>query len=441
MSFAASAALCRAARRGGATARSGGEARVRDLLRTSAAALAATSPLVALHGGVVSPWALAANLVLIPWTGFVLLPAAIGATLVVAVARDDAPGPALALAAAERVAAGTIALLEGAAALLPELPAHRPRPAAWIAAVALAGVAIEARRALVQVGGALAVVALLALAPPAPIRPAPPRVVFLDVGLGDAVLVQGRRAAVLVDAGTALPDGPDLGAFEVVPALAALGVRRLDVVIVSHADLDHRGGVPSVLRAVPVGAVWIPRDASQDPALAPVLATARERGTPVREQGAGDAETRVGDVRVRPLWPPPACSGRLSRNDCSLVVRVEAGEGSVLLTGDLERDGETALLGRGGAALRADVLKLSHHGSASSSVDAFLVGVAGRVAVASAPWERRSPLPHPDVRVRAARAGYALWWTGRDGAVLVGLGGPIEVRPLREAGQTRNELE
>jgi competence protein ComEC len=102
------------------------------------------------------------------------------------------------------------------------------------------------------------------------------------------------------------------------------------------------------------------------------------------------------------------------------VVRVDVGESRVLLTGDIEAPIEAALLASG-ADLRAEVLELPHHGSGSSATSAFLRAVAPSVAIASAPCPGRFGMPHRGVLDRAAALGIPVWWTGRDGAVLVGL--------------------
>ncbi|UCE87301.1 MAG: MBL fold metallo-hydrolase, partial [Deltaproteobacteria bacterium] len=266
-----------------------------------------------------------------------------------------------------------------------------------------------------------------------PRPPAPPRVAFLDVGQGDATLVQGARGAVLIDAGGVLPGGFDLGRDAVVPALAALGVARVDLLVATHADLDHRGGIPAVLERVPVGALWLPPGGVGDAAFAPVVAAARARGVPVFERGAGSAPERFGDVRVRPLWPP---AGRRadSRNDRSLVVQAEVGGARVLLPGDLEASGEAALLASG-AALRSEVLKLGHHGSRGATSPAFLEAVGAELAIASAACAGRFEMPHPQVLARARARRMAVWWTGRDGAVLVGLGA---TRSARGTGERRS---
>ncbi len=215
----------------------------------------------------------------------------------------------------------------------------------------------------------------------------PKRPTFFDVGQGDATLVQGRRGALLVDAGVAIPDGPDLGRRVVVPALRALGVRRLDLVLASHADLDHRGGLPAVLAAIPVGELWLPPGGRDEPGFSALRAVAAARGVLVVERGAGSPPAQLGDLTVTPLWPPAgAVTG--SSNDRSLVVRVDVGGHRVLLPGDIEAAAESALLAAG-AELRADLLKLPHHGSRTSSTARFLEAVGATLAVASAPWQGR----------------------------------------------------
>jgi competence protein ComEC len=440
LSFAAASALLVAARPPAATAATRSErarAWLRGAVETSAVALAATAPIVAFHFGRLAPGALAANLVAVPLTEIVLLPLSLLAALL-ALAAPDATWLFAAPAALVRV---------GASALVAIARAASSGPAAELAvgAAPLAlGLATLAGAAAVAVRGTSARVALVAAAhgalvliPPRAYVPAPPRMVSLDVGQGDAVLVQGLRGALLVDAGPAMPGGADLGRAVVVPALAALGVRKLDVVAASHADLDHRGGLGAVIERVPVVELWLPFGGARDAGFAALVALARERGVRVRERGAGDATQAVGDLAVEPLWPPPGAEGAgLRDNDRSLVLRVTVASTRVLLTGDLERGAESALLAS--ADVAADVLKLGHHGSRTSSTAAFVRAVGAELAIASAPCLGRFRMPHPDVAERLSRARTSLWWTGRDGALFVGLARPrvaVGLAPARDPGE------
>jgi competence protein ComEC len=253
---------------------------------------------------------------------------------------------------------------------------------------------------------------------------------LLDVGQGDAILVQGERGALLVDGGTALAGGVDLGRSVVLPALGALGVTRLDVVAASHADFDHRGGLGAVLEGLPVERLWLPRGALAEPGFAELVAIARRRGIRIEERGAGDPPFAAGDLRIETLWPPQDALARgLADNDRSLVLRVTADASRVLLPGDAQAAAEAALLASG-ADLAAEVLKLPHHGSRTSSSAAFLQAVGAEVALASAPCLGRFGMPHREVVTRVAGARASLWWTGRDGAVFVGLARPRAVVAL-----------
>ncbi len=423
LSFSAVAALTWAAPAGESTRTGVGCA----ALRRSATAILATAPLIAWHGGGVPLVALAANLVALPWLAAVVLPSA----LVAAVASAaHLPGALLAAKTAAALAHASVLALGAVASALPGVE-RAPPSRAWLCAVvglAVAGVALRATAG--RAGAAVAIAALLAIVPPAPVAPAPPRLVALDVGQGEAALVQGRRGAVLVDAGGAYGAG-DAGRRHVVPALRALGVARIDLLVVSHADLDHRGGVPSVLAALPVSELWLPWGGAGDPDFAELMARARSRGVRVREVGRGSPVRRIGDLRVDPLWPPRAEDG--SRNARSLVVRVTAPGGArVLLPGDLDADAEARWLARESDP-RADVLLLPHHGSRGSSSEGFLDAVAPGLAIASAPCRSRYGMPHPEVRARLAARGIPLRWTGRDGAIRVALSGSPRARGTGDA--------
>jgi competence protein ComEC len=431
LSFAASAALLLASRRRETRPRwIGGWIRgaLAELLATTALAGLATAPIAASHFGRLSAAALPANLVGVPWVLAVLFPASLGA-LLWAWLPEGLRELRIARAAAELASAlaDTSALhaLELARAL-PELAlAGEPRPATlWIAA-GLAYFALRFRATGLRVGLALLQLLWLAFAPGREILPAAPRLVALDVGHGDALIVQGRRSALLVDAGAAIPGGVDYGRAVVLPALRALGVLSLDVAVASHADLDHRGGLASVLRAVPVGELWLPPGSLEERAFAELIELGRERGVRVRERAAAESLEEYGDLRVEVLWPPP---GRLApANDRSLVLRVRAGDTAMLLTGDIEGAAERALV-ESGAPLGAEVLKLAHHGSRSSSGEDFLAQVGAELAIVSAACAGRFGMPHPEVRRALDRAGVPLAWTGRDGALIVALDAPRWLR-------------
>lgn len=255
-------------------------------------------------------------------------------------------------------------------------------------------------------------------------------VCFLDVGQGDAAFVRfPDGTSMLVDAGgrprfdapLALEDGVplradgfDVGDRVVCASLLAQGTGRVDTIVASHGDIDHVGGFAAVLRRLNVGSVLL-RNGIDDGELRTADAAALA-GVPVRRVSAGEAFDVAG-ARVEVLWPED--SGP-SGNDGSLVLRIVYGRRAFLLTGDIESDGERALLAcaaRRSWDLRADVLKVAHHGSRGSSTATFLWAVAPSWAVVSAP--RRSPYghPHPEALARLRSAGAVVLQTGLGGAV------------------------
>ncbi|WP_405220162.1 DNA internalization-related competence protein ComEC/Rec2 [Lentisalinibacter sediminis] len=225
----------------------------------------------------------------------------------------------------------------------------------------------------------------------------------LDVGQGLAVVVRTRHHAMLYDAGPAYASGSDAGERVVVPALRTLGVRRLDLLMLSHADNDHAGGAASVAAAVPVAQV-----ASGEPGeLAGVDAAACERGGRWSWDGIG----------FRVLWPAVAGA---AGNDGSCVLEVSAGERRLLLPGDIERDSERRLLAAGGLQ-RADVVLMPHHGSATSSSAALVDALRPRVAIATAAWRNRWGFPRPEVARRWQAGGARVMSTGDYGALAITL--------------------
>jgi competence protein ComEC len=237
----------------------------------------------------------------------------------------------------------------------------------------------------------------------------------VDVGQGTAVLVRTREHLLVYDAGPQYSRDSDAGQRVLLPLLRALGERRIDRLVLSHRDLDHVGGAAALLKGLPVGEVM----SSLEPAH-PLLALAtRPSRCEAGQSWAWDGVTF--DV----LHPPPADYARsLKPNAMSCVLRVSAPGGSALLTGDIERDQEAALLAVHGAMLRSSVLVVPHHGSKTSSTDAFLAAVQPQAAVIQAGYRNRFGHPAPEVSARLqergirtlASAGCGAWrWRSSEG--------------------------
>ena len=389
-------------------------------LRSTCLVLAVTSPLIAWQGWPVSAVGLAANLLVVPYAAFVLLPSALLSALcaiglpVVWVDQLILPGLA-------GPADLLLSAINGVVDFLP-VPGTVPRMMwlQWLWASAAGGLVILQGRSLYRIAGVLALVFWLGsrLSPLQP--PLPPRLVALDVGQGDAILLQGRQANILIDGGRAVPGQFDLGQSVVLPALGALGVSALDLVILSHADLDHRGGLTSVLQNIPTGALWIPSVAKDDPDLAELRALARSRSVPVHWVDSSWGPQQLGEWSLNVLWPPSGARD-LGRNESSLVIRAEVDRDTVLLTGDIGADSEHELL-KDPRQIDVRVLKVAHHGSRHSSHAQFLAAVTPEISVVSARCRSQRGLPATEALVRLRHVSPSLMWTGRDGAVLVPLG-------------------
>ena len=380
----------------------------------SLGAQAAVTPLMAAHFNQLSLIGVIANLAVVPL-------AAVATTLGMAVLLAALlPGPIAELGfAALWVVLLALRAVVAAAAALPAAMVNVPAPTvaaavAWYGATVLAPFTPGSRRCRVAVGALLAVVVALTAWPW--LRPTERllRVTFLDVGQGDATLVElpdGPR--LLVDGGPGGAGRFDVGERVLAPFLWNRPLLRLDAVALSHWDIDHSGGLAAVLKRIRVGELW---ESGRAPAGAPdtVAALARTR-VPRRALEAGQ-RVRLGAALLTVLNPGPGPP--LAPNDDSLVLRLDWRGLSLLLTGDLGARGEALMLARAGP-LRAVALKVAHHGSRSSSGAPLLDAVRPRVAVISV--GARNPFRHPSAEVlaRLEAAGAHVYRTDRDGAVIV----------------------
>ena len=225
-----------------------------------------------------------------------------------------------------------------------------------------------------------AAVCLLALLLPPQPRPEPGQLwlTVLDVGQGLSVLVQTREHDLLYDTGARFASGFDLGEAVVHPALLAMGVRKLDMLLLSHADNDHAGGAPFIAAHMPVALRMAGQHADMDAQLA------------AQPCVPGDSWNWDG-VRFEILHSPPPPA---SANEQSCVLRVVVGDQAVLLPGDVGIRGEYQMLTR---TLTADVLVAPHHGSRTSSSYAFIRAVDPRWVVFSAGRHSQYGHPHPKV--------------------------------------------
>jgi competence protein ComEC len=413
---------------------------VADGVALTVAATVATAPLMAFHFGAVPVAGLAANLAALPavapvmWIG--MLQTALG-QLAVAV-EPVAGGAQIAARTLGAINAPLLDYLAAVARHFAELPGGqlalplRSPPTVALAYVTLGAVALAIARAgrglaafrgvagstwrrippagrVTVVAAALAAGALvawrIAAVPPAPQRLT---VSFLDVGQGDATLVQDPRG------GTALFDGGRAEA-RVARLLRRLGVRRVDVVVATHASADHHGGLREVLERFPVGLLLDGGDGTRDPGFRTVRSEAAHRG--VRTVPALAGETlRVGTLAIRILSPPPRPGGPPPEdpNPRGVAAVVSSGGFDLFLAADAESDALAPL-----ALPDVDAMKVSHHGSADPGLPELLRRL--RPEVAAIEVGAHNPYGHPAQSTLSAlrEAVPHVYRTDRDGTVRV----------------------
>lgn len=257
---------------------------------------------------------------------------------------------------------------------------------------------------------------------PAGSRPAQGEAVvtLLDVGQGLATVVMTREHTLVFDTGPAFSERFNTGAAVVLPYLRAQNVHALDMLIVSHGDLDHIGGAAAVLNTMPVQSVL-----SSVPGKLGGAAQLCARG--MRWTWDGIEFDMLNPVSERVV--------NTKDNDRSCVLQIRAGGHSILLTGDIETGTEAVLAQTYGHALHSSVLVVPHHGSKTSSSELFLEHVRPQIALFPVGWLNRYNHPHPDVSARYAQRGIRRYDTAQHGAIRVRLGDTLAIDTFRTANR------
>lgn len=229
--------------------------------------------------------------------------------------------------------------------------------------------------------------------------PRPLEVTIYAVGKGDALLLRSPTGrTVLIDGGSS--SIPDVGARRLVPNLLLRGVRRLDAILITHHDSDHLNGLAAVLDALPVGMLLDPEVAENEGILyQQLLHAAEQHRVPRYRVRAGTRFNLGGGAMLRVLSPGVELldGTAADSNNNSVVCRLDYRRSSMLFTGDLEADGERRLL-ETGLPMRADILKVAHHGSRNSTGVELLAAVQPSLAVISC--SGTGDHPHPETLAR-----------------------------------------
>jgi len=394
--------------------------RLARLVAPSVAATLLTAPITALVFGTVAPIGVLANLLAIPLAG-IAVPGLVLSLLFSWVL----PSFATLLAAGSGLGLALLDVVAGAAAAVPG--GHVVTVAGWRAGLTWLGVAVVAwwlwnapRRRWVIVGrvacvaGVASWMSVATLAAPSLDACRCVTVHFLDVGQGDAgVLRTPAGRWIVIDGGPLTPRG-DAGTRVVVPFLRRMGVGRVAVLVATHGDADHLGGVPAVIAAFAPELVLEPGEPLGRPLYLRFLAAVEASGARYRAARAGD-RIELDGVTLEVLSPDSALFALpLDVNEHGVVLRVTYGDVRLLFQGDAGVPVEEHLRARVGAV---ELLKVGHHGSRTATSDAWLTELAPHTAVISVGRRNTYGHPAPDVVARLKRHGIAILRTDRDGTI------------------------
>jgi competence protein ComEC len=404
---------------------------------TTLSATIGCAPLIAFLAPALPLGGVPANLVAVPLGEMLALPLCLAHVVLGAlpvVERGDA-----------LVASGSLLVVRAIARVTEQiswLALPVPAPAPWQCAIMwCAATAIGWGPKRARLSAALVAVALLLLSEARIRQNGAPhgrlRVTVLDIGQGDASIVDlpdGR--ALLVDAGGMVGSPIDTGKAVIDPVLRARRRSSLAAVVLSHPHPDHFGGIPSAIANIAVGEFWDSGQGEQEgagPVYAALLRTFRARGVPiVRPAELCRAPRNFGGATIELLAPCPMPIPFANANDNSLVLRISFGDRAALLVGDAEHEEEERLVAESSASLRADFLKVGHHGSRTSSSPAFLRAVGARDVAISCGVRNRFGHPHPITLhhlnevariLRTDRDGSIRWETDGQTATVVTAGG------------------
>ena len=342
----------------------------------------AVAPIILSVFGSMPLWAPVANLIVAP----------------IVTAATVAGGLSLVVGALEPVAA----LLSSIVLVVADWASRGPQLGVVGVASAVALGSLVTYRTTRTLGIAVALLVLVAGVGGTASWPVTPSVTALDVGQGDAILIQAPSgAAMLIDGGV------DPGVIDRV--LRHHGVSRLDIVVATHGDADHVGGLAEVVTSFEVGTLWVSAHAGPSDLLTTVLDAASDRSIPVVEVEKG-ARARIGEITIEVVSPSRRFA---SDNDGSIVIIASAAR-SVLLPGDIEAVGQREL-----QDLRPDIMVVPHHGSATTD-PRWLKKVAGEVAIVS---YGSNTYGHPDPEIMAVlvAAGSEVFETFIEGDITVSL--------------------
>ncbi len=399
----------------------------------------ATGPVVAYYFNQISFAGIVSNLIVVPFAGMVVVPLGLFSGILSLFTHH------LPLAGLDQTAADVFIRVVSFFSRLPFAEFHPPTPTLlWLMfyAVFFVSLFMHARARLLSrfkpfeassriskvpvIGMALAGMCLMLLLALSFIPVQRTRVSFPDVGQGDSTLIElpGGKT-ILIDGGGTRDNRFDIGRRVLAPYLWNKGIRRLDLVVLSHPHPDHMNGLISVLKKFKVAAVWESGMDTDLPGHGEFSRAMDVKKIHCRYVSADDAPVMLGEAMVSVLHPRRGFDAHdrqayAAENSRSLVLQVRSEGKDLLFTGDIGIEAEWDII-RTMPGMKADLIKVPHHGSKSSSSDAFVSQIRPDVAIVTV--GRGNPYHHPsdEVLARYEKIGARICRTDMDGAVTIGM--------------------
>lgn len=235
---------------------------------------------------------------------------------------------------------------------------------------------------------------------------------FIDVGQGDSTFIKTPSGyTMLIDA------GDNSHGSDVVSYIKGLGVKKIDVLVGTHPDADHIGGIDNVIDSFEVGEFYMPKKTHDTKTYEDVLKAAKNKGLKIK---AAVADKIIAfDPATKAVFLSPENQTYSDNNSYSAVIKLTYGQNTFLLTGDTEKENEAKMMDKYGISLQSDLIKLAHHGSSTSNTPAFLDAVNPQLAVASCGYKNKYSHPHKEVLQYLEENDIPIYRTDEQGNIIV----------------------